>query len=937
MANDDNVVKGEVLSSSTVGLAGTNGLQRAVDSLSNTVGKLSQASQNISNAAKVMNSQPAGGGGNGGTWNVGARAPWAGTPNGGGATYGGTTPPGIGGSGGSGGGGNGGIGKTLAAGGAARAAGMGGAAAVPLAITAYAAKQVGRSFQLGWGSYQGIDDERQGYADWYSRAKLLNGGLSGEDLTRGQFNFGTSNRDAQKASEMMSGYSPLRYGSEAQRMQARDVQAFGKSMGYSAVKSVESYAAWGSMNQANTLARFGVFSFSGGKQQTPQNIANQILRLMGNNDSIPWTEALIEREIENPVSQFTYQMNIMMESGAISPEQAAEIKQEAKNILKAQSKNVTNKKLAELRSKAQSKNRDVAKKARADLKKIGIEETLTQREQEVAVNKGITAAGSGLEDFTDLSKQAADQLGDFQDATRGATEALRNIEAIWKGNFKSGGLGSRFDWSGGLSGIFGHGQGNFGSGTPGVGSGGGGASAGTGSSGTPATAAGGFSQDTGGPRTAGSMFSESGVLSSALASGTAAGVSQGAVAAGQASLQSMALAASMGTQGGGTESSGGGTSGGGGTGSAYGTGGAKAVWRVTPAMAIAKIRGMMRAKTNIGKGLCQKNVRLVYGIGGGAPSAADAWKNAKYKHSMRESPPVGAFIFWTGGSSGYGHVAIYAGGGKVYSPGGPSDWYRWTLDPISSFGSSLNLVGWTEDNNGVRVIKPNNQQVNSGSKGSASYSGVNTNVKSSPNQNRAIGKSMAAARGWTGSQWRALETLWTRESGWNHQADNPTSSAYGIPQALVALHKPKGGYYGRKVSGSGGSSNYVGGNPSVQIRWGLDYIKGRYGTPARALAYWNAHHSYAIGAERIDEDRLAKVHKDEMILPADLARSVRYAVQNRRKSIDSGGPGIVFNEGAIKITVGAGATTSQGRAVGKSIVDAIVNDNRIKDIQNGTM
>ncbi|HZZ52994.1 MAG TPA: hypothetical protein VFE26_01805, partial [Trebonia sp.] len=33
------------------------------------------------------------------------------------------------------------------------------------------------------------------------------------------------------------------------------------------------------------------------------------------------------------------------------------------------------------------------------------------------------------------------------------------------------------------------------------------------------------------------------------------------------------------------------------------------------------------------------------------------------------------------------------------------------------------------------------------------------------------------------SQWGCLLNIWNRESGWNYQAENPYSGAYGIPQA----------------------------------------------------------------------------------------------------------------------------------------------------------
>jgi uncharacterized protein YabE (DUF348 family) len=94
---------------------------------------------------------------------------------------------------------------------------------------------------------------------------------------------------------------------------------------------------------------------------------------------------------------------------------------------------------------------------------------------------------------------------------------------------------------------------------------------------------------------------------------------------------------------------------------------------------------------------------------------------------------------------------------------------------------------------------------------------------------KEIGQQMAAARGWSGSEWTCLESLWERESGWNYQAANPSSGAYGIPQALP----------GSKM-GSAGSDWAT--NPATQIEWGLGYISDRYGTPCGA---WG--HSESVG------------------------------------------------------------------------------------------
>jgi len=94
---------------------------------------------------------------------------------------------------------------------------------------------------------------------------------------------------------------------------------------------------------------------------------------------------------------------------------------------------------------------------------------------------------------------------------------------------------------------------------------------------------------------------------------------------------------------------------------------------------------------------------------------------------------------------------------------------------------------------------------------------------------RSIGKQMAAARGWTGSQWTCLESLWTKESGWNASASNPSSGAYGIPQSLP----------GSKMASAGSDWQT---NPATQIEWGLGYIADVYGTPCGA---WG--HSQSVG------------------------------------------------------------------------------------------
>jgi hypothetical protein len=69
------------------------------------------------------------------------------------------------------------------------------------------------------------------------------------------------------------------------------------------------------------------------------------------------------------------------------------------------------------------------------------------------------------------------------------------------------------------------------------------------------------------------------------------------------------------------------------------------------------------------------------------------------------------------------------------------------------------------------------------------------------------------------TQMACLLPLWEKESGWSATSDNPTSSAYGIPQIL-------------------GLEARTGDDYKAQVRAGLGYIKHRYGTPCRAWAFW---------------------------------------------------------------------------------------------------
>ncbi|MGZ4458485.1 MAG: aggregation-promoting factor C-terminal-like domain-containing protein [Nocardioidaceae bacterium] len=96
---------------------------------------------------------------------------------------------------------------------------------------------------------------------------------------------------------------------------------------------------------------------------------------------------------------------------------------------------------------------------------------------------------------------------------------------------------------------------------------------------------------------------------------------------------------------------------------------------------------------------------------------------------------------------------------------------------------------------------------------------------------RDIARAMLPQFGFSESEFSCLDSLYMSESGWRIDADNPTSSAYGIPQALP----------GSKMASAGPDWQT---NPATQIRWGLQYIKSSYGTPCNAWAFKQSHNWY---------------------------------------------------------------------------------------------
>lgn len=102
-------------------------------------------------------------------------------------------------------------------------------------------------------------------------------------------------------------------------------------------------------------------------------------------------------------------------------------------------------------------------------------------------------------------------------------------------------------------------------------------------------------------------------------------------------------------------------------------------------------------------GYCLKYTRTWLGISSKEPDAATAWKNATGKHPGDKKPPRGAPVFWTGGSKGYGHIAI-ARGNDMRSTDVPTSGKVGNGDgsePRKKWGHTY--VGWAEGFNGQTI------------------------------------------------------------------------------------------------------------------------------------------------------------------------------------------------------------------------------------------
>ncbi|MFE7840328.1 lytic transglycosylase domain-containing protein [Streptomyces sp. NPDC057474] len=109
----------------------------------------------------------------------------------------------------------------------------------------------------------------------------------------------------------------------------------------------------------------------------------------------------------------------------------------------------------------------------------------------------------------------------------------------------------------------------------------------------------------------------------------------------------------------------------------------------------------------------------------------------------------------------------------------------------------------------------------------ALFTAAPAQAASEASQAQAVAKKMIADSG----QYKCFSNIVDHESDWDVNATNASSGAYGLVQALP----------GSKMSSAGSDWKT---NAATQIKWGVDYMKDRYGSPCGAWNFWQANNWY---------------------------------------------------------------------------------------------
>ena len=162
--------------------------------------------------------------------------------------------------------------------------------------------------------------------------------------------------------------------------------------------------------------------------------------------------------------------------------------------------------------------------------------------------------------------------------------------------------------------------------------------------------------------------------------------------------------------------------------------------------------------------------------------------------------------------------------GPAAASGSTADTNRWTKPlPVAEQNAAMQ---WRAPR--VQFLRHLHRQRHRPAPHRASRTTYRSPLTGSP---QTVAHALLLRRGWSEGQWTCLDPLWTRESGWQVTATNPSSGAYGIPQALPAA----------KMAAAGADWRT---NPLTQIEWGLSYIASSYGSPCAALQHSSSYGYY---------------------------------------------------------------------------------------------
>ena len=220
-----------------------------------------------------------------------------------------------------------------------------------------------------------------------------------------------------------------------------------------------------------------------------------------------------------------------------------------------------------------------------------------------------------------------------------------------------------------------------------------------------------------------------------------------------------------------------------------------------------------------------------HGYQWGLPTALPGWVQT-------DRPSPGDIISFQRGSQGgrwsaeFGHVAyigqVLVNGSITVENYGTGEYFvtNYTAGELSQLVSTGQAIIKHNPHSKVKIKKIGGSSIVDPGGGYKGAGGPLT-----PDAAKAAAKSMLPAYGWDEGQYQCLEIMWTRESNWNYAAENPGSGAYGIPQSLPA-------------DKMGSIAPDWRTNAVTQIKWGLGYIKERYGSPCQAWDFWQQNNWY---------------------------------------------------------------------------------------------